>query len=67
VEVVEVSTSRMALVVAVIPETQEALAALAERAQPTALIAAVLARSVRSYAARALPLRAAGGSQPAAS
>jgi hypothetical protein len=66
VEVVEVSTTRMALVVAVIPETQEALAVLAERAQPTALIAAALARAVRSYAARALPLRS-GGSQPAAS
>jgi hypothetical protein len=66
VEVVEVSTGRMAVVVAVIPETQEALGALAERAQPTAFIAAALARAVRSYAARALPLRA-GGSQPAAS
>jgi hypothetical protein len=66
VEVVEISTGRMALVVAVIPETQEALAALAERAQPTALIAAAMARAVRAYAARALPLRS-GGSQPAAS
>jgi hypothetical protein len=66
VEVVEISTGRMALVVAVIPETQEALAALAERAQPTAFIAAAMGRAVRSYAARALPLRS-GGSQPAAS
>jgi hypothetical protein len=60
VESVEVSTGRMALVVAVVPETQEALAALSERAQPTALVAAALARAVRSYAARALPLRAGG-------
>jgi hypothetical protein len=52
VELVEVSTERVAVLVALVPETQEAIAVAAERAQPTALIAATLSRFVRSYAAR---------------
>jgi hypothetical protein len=51
-ELVEVSTGRVAVLVALVPETQEAIAVVAERAQPTALIAAALSRAVRSYAAR---------------
>ena len=35
-----------------VPETQEAIAVVAERAQPTALIGAALCRAVRAYAAR---------------
>jgi hypothetical protein len=52
VELVEVSTGRVAVLVALVPETQEAIAVVAGRAQPTALIGAALARAVRSYAAR---------------
>ena len=52
VELVEVSTGRVAVLVALVPETQEAIAVVAGRAQPTAMIGAALARAVRSYAAR---------------
>lgn len=57
VELIELSTERVATLVAIIPEAQEAIAVLADKSQPTALIGAALARSVRSYAARLHPAR----------
>jgi hypothetical protein len=55
IELIEVSTERLAAVVAVVPETLEGIAVLADRAQPTATIGAALARAVRDYAHRAVP------------
>ena len=52
VEVFEMTTSRLSLVVAIVPQTQEGIAAVADRAQPTALIEATLLRTVRTYATR---------------
>jgi hypothetical protein len=45
--------------VAIVPEAQEAIAVLAERSQPTALIGAALSRAVRGYSARLHPARGA--------
>lgn len=52
IEVFELTTGRLTLVVAMVPETLEAIAVVADRAQPTALIEATLTRLVRSYATR---------------
>ena len=52
VEVFEMTTTRLSLVVAIVPQTQEGIAAVADRAQPTALIEATLLRTVRTYATR---------------
>jgi hypothetical protein len=52
VELFEMTTGRLALVVAIVPLTQEGLAVVAERAQPTALIGATMMRTVRTYSAR---------------
>ena len=57
VELLEVTTGRIALIVATVPEAAEAVAVVAEKAQPTEFIAATLARIVRSYAARLNPAR----------
>jgi hypothetical protein len=57
VELLEVTTERIALLVATVPDAAEAVAVLAEKAQPTELIAAALSRVVRSYAARLNPAR----------
>jgi hypothetical protein len=57
VELLEVTTERIALLVATVPDAAEAVGVLAEKAQPTALIAAALSRVVRSYAARLSPAR----------
>lgn len=51
-ELFEMTTGRLALVVAIVPLTQEGLAVVAERAQPTALIGATMMRTVRTYSAR---------------
>jgi hypothetical protein len=59
VELIELSTERVATLVAIVPEAQEAIALLADKAQPTALIGAALSRVVRSYAARLHPARGA--------
>jgi hypothetical protein len=59
VELVEVSTERVATLVAIVAEAQEAIAVLADKAQPTALIGAALSRVVRSYASRLHPARGA--------
>jgi hypothetical protein len=50
IELIEVSTNRIAILVAVAPQVQEAIAVLAEKSQPTSLVAAALSRCVRSYA-----------------
>jgi hypothetical protein len=57
IELIEVSTERVAALVAVVPETLEGIAVLADRAQPTATIGAALTRAVRDYAARVVPQR----------
>jgi hypothetical protein len=59
VELVELSTERVATLVAIVPEAQEAIAVLADKAQPTALIEAALSRIVRAYASRLHPARGA--------
>lgn len=57
IESVEVCTERVAALVAVVPETLEGIAVLADRAQPTATIEAALTSAVRDYASRAVPAR----------
>jgi hypothetical protein len=57
VELIEVSTERMAVMVGIVPEAQEGIALLCEKSQPTALLGANLARAIRSYAARLAPIR----------
>jgi hypothetical protein len=57
VELLEVTTERIALIVATVPDAAEAVGVLAEKAQPTAIIGATLSRVVRSYAARLSPAR----------
>jgi hypothetical protein len=57
VEVVELQTGRLAAIIAIVPEAQEAIALLADKAQPTALIGAILARAVRTYSAQLHPAR----------
>ena len=57
VELLEVTTERIALLVATVPEAAEAVGVIAEKAQPTELIAAALSRIVRGYAARLSPAR----------
>ena len=59
VELIELSTGRLATLVAMVPEAQEAIAVLADKALPTALVEAALSRSVRAYAARLHPARGA--------
>jgi len=46
------STAHFSVLVAVVPEVQEAIAVVAHRSQPAALIAAALTRVARDYAAR---------------
>jgi hypothetical protein len=62
VELIEFSTERVATLIAIVPEALEGIAVLADKSQPTALIAAALSRSVRGYAARLHPSR---GAMPA--
>jgi hypothetical protein len=57
VELLEVTTDRIAVIVATVPEAAEAVGVVAEKAQPTELIAAALQRLVRGYAARLNPAR----------
>jgi hypothetical protein len=57
VELVEVTTERIALVVATVPGAAEAVGVVAEKAQPTELIGAALSRISRAYAARLSPAR----------
>ena len=57
VELIELSTEKVSTLVAIVPEAQEAIAMLADKSQPTALVGAALSRSVRSYASRLHPAR----------
>jgi hypothetical protein len=57
VEVVELQTGRLSAMVAIVTEAQEAIAVIADKAQPTALVGAILARTARGYAARLHPAR----------
>jgi hypothetical protein len=59
VEMIEFSTERVATLIAIVPEALEGIAVLADKSQPTALIAAALSRGVRGYAARLHPARGA--------
>jgi hypothetical protein len=54
---VEISTERVSILVTVVSETQEALALLADRSQPVALVTAALLRVARGYAERVAPPR----------
>jgi hypothetical protein len=63
-EFLEVSTERVSILVTVVSETQEALALLADRSQPTALVTAALLRVARSYAERVVPSRRARSPVP---
>jgi hypothetical protein len=51
-ELLELSTSHADVVMAAVPEVQEAIGLVADKAQPTAHVRAVLVRVARSYAAR---------------
>ena len=57
VELLEITTDRIAVLVATVPGAAEAVGVLAEKAQPTELIGGALSRIVRSYAARLTPIR----------
>jgi hypothetical protein len=57
IELIELSTERVATLVAIVPEAQEAIAVLADKSQPTALIGAALSRAVRLYSMRLHPSR----------
>ena len=57
VELLEITTGRIALIVATVPGASEAVGVLAEKAQPTELIGAALSRIVRTYAAQLGPSR----------
>jgi hypothetical protein len=57
-EAVDLSTHRVQCVVIVVPETHEGVGVIADKSQPTALIASALGRLVRGYVARMRPARA---------
>ena len=57
VELLEITTDRIAVLVAIVPGAAEAVGVLAEKAQPTELIGGALSRIVRGYAARLSPFR----------
>jgi hypothetical protein len=57
VELLEVTTEHIALLVATVPGAAEAVGVVAEKAQPTEIIGAALSRAVRSYAAGLNPAR----------
>jgi hypothetical protein len=52
VELLELSTTRAEMAIALVPSTLEGVGLLADRSQPTAQVSAVLMRLVRGYAAR---------------
>ncbi len=58
-DTVDLSTQAVVCVVEVVPETQEGVGVIAEKSQPTALIASILERFIRRYAARSRPARSA--------
>jgi hypothetical protein len=54
---IELSTGKLSILVTIVAEAQEAIAVVADRSQPTALIAAALIRAVHGYAVRLHPAR----------
>jgi hypothetical protein len=56
-ESLELVTGSLSILVEVVPEAQEAIAVLSDRAQPTSLIGPALNQAVRAYAARLHPSR----------
>jgi hypothetical protein len=52
-EFIEIGTDHVDVVMTAVPELQEGIVVVADKAQPTALLRAVLVRLARSYAARA--------------
>jgi hypothetical protein len=65
-EFLELSTARVTTLVAVVASAQEAMAILADRAQPTAPLGAALLRAARDYAARLAPSQKRGTLPPGA-
>ncbi len=56
-ESLELVTGSLSILVEVVPEAQEAIAVLSDRAQPTTLIGPALSQAVRAYASRLHPSR----------
>jgi len=56
-ELIELSTGRVATLVAIVAEVQEAIAVVADKSMPTALTEAALSRSCRTYPDRLRPSR----------
>jgi hypothetical protein len=54
---IELSTEKLSILVTIVSEAQEAIAIVADRSQPTALIAAALNQAVHGYAVRLHPAR----------
>lgn len=57
VEVIEVSTHHVATVVAIVPDALEAIAVMADKAQPSVMLAGALTRAAASYGRRLRALR----------
>jgi hypothetical protein len=57
VETVEFQTTRTSTLICVVQGAQEAIAVIADKSQPTALIGSALQRVARAYAARLSPAR----------
>jgi hypothetical protein len=66
IEVIEVTTHHVATLVVVVPEVLEAIAILADKSQPSAVLAAVLTRAGRGYGERLRAMRKAAdpGARP---
>jgi hypothetical protein len=56
-DLVEISTERLSVLVTLVTEAQEAIALVADRSQPTALIGAALTQAASAYVARLHPAR----------
>ena len=54
---IELSTEKLSILVTMVAEAQEAIAVVADRSQPTALIGAALSQAVHGYTARLHPAR----------
>jgi hypothetical protein len=56
-EVLELVTGSLSILVGVVPGAEEAIAVLADRSQPTSLIRPALTQAVRNYSAQLHPSR----------
>jgi hypothetical protein len=54
---IELSTEKLSILVTMVNDAQEAIAVIADRSQPTALIGAVLSQAVHAYSVRLNPVR----------